>query len=92
MDKKKPANTLLRRTSSGVPVKEIIPKEIHSAARQSLANLFRDSLYLNDQLDHESEIAKNSVQDDILEDFQIVSEYLIYLELRLKQNGIDIEN
>jgi hypothetical protein len=65
-----------------------IPKELHDVARKSLIKLFRDSLHLNDQIKHTDTQQKEAIEDDIIEDFQIVSEYIQYLELWLEKSGI----
>lgn len=69
-----------------------IPRELHETARRSLIKLFRDSLHLNDQVKHDSKEARESVEEDIIEDFQIVAEYIHYLELWLEKNGMPIDD
>lgn len=79
-----------KQDDTSVPV-ALIPKVLHDGARKSLIKLFRDSLHLNDQVKHEDHQQKEVVDDDIIEDFQIVSEYIQYLEMWLEKNGIVIE-
>lgn len=69
-----------------------IPKMIHDAARKSLIKLFRDSLHLNDQISHADGRTKDAIEEDIIEDFQIVSEYIQYLEVWLEKNGVVVED
>lgn len=69
-----------------------IPRELHETARRSLIKLFKDSLHLNDQVKYETREQKDGVEEEIIEDFQIVSEYIQYLELWLEKNGMPIED
>jgi hypothetical protein len=69
-----------------------IPRELHDTARRSLIKLFRDSLHLNDQVKYETKRQGESVEEDIIDDFQIVAEYIQYLEMWLEKNGMPIED
>jgi hypothetical protein len=69
-----------------------IPRELHETARRSLIKLFRDSLHLNDQVKYDTRDQKEGVEEDIIEDFQIVAEYIHYLELWLEKNGMPIDD
>lgn len=69
-----------------------IPRILHDSARKSLIKLFRDSLHLNDQIKYEDKQQKNSIEDDIIEDFQIVSEYVQYLEMWLEKLGVALDD
>jgi hypothetical protein len=69
-----------------------IPRELHETARRSLIKLFRDSLHLNDQVKHDTKEQRESVEEDIIDDFQNVAEYIHYLELWLEKNGLPIDD
>lgn len=79
-----------KQDASAAPI-AYIPKILHDAARKSLIKLFRDSLHLNDQATHSDPRAKEAIEDDIIEDFQIVSEYIQYMEVWLEKNGVVVE-
>jgi hypothetical protein len=70
----------------------IIPKQFHDEARRSLIKLFRDSLHLNDHANHTSSEVKESLEDDIIEDFQMVSDYIQYLEMWIARSNIIIKD
>lgn len=90
--KKKDNVLLCKKNSASSRALEVIPKELHEFARRSLTKLFRDSLTLNDNLQYEYKEQKDAVEDEIVDDFQNVAEYIQYLELRLEQNGIIFED
>lgn len=83
---------LCKKNNSSSRVLEIIPKELHEFARRSLTKLFRDSLTLNDHLQYDYKEQKDAVEDEIVDDFQNVAEYIQYLEMRLEQCGIVFED
>lgn len=76
---------------SSAPV-ATIPKSFRDEARRSLIKLFRDSLHLNDHASHSSPSAKEVLEEDIIEDFQMVCDYIKYLEIWLERSDIVIED
>jgi hypothetical protein len=69
-----------------------ISKSFQDEARRSLIKLFRDSLHLNDHASHSSPSAKDILEENIIEDFQMVSDYMKYLEMWLERFDIVIED
>lgn len=66
-----------------------IPRDIHTVARKSLIKMFKDSLSFNDAKELPEE-AHASIEDDIVNDFQNIADYISYLLLRLSQKGIKL--
>lgn len=56
-------------------------KNYKSTARESLARLLRDSLELNDRQNVDLK-QKQEVEDEILDDFLAVLDYIKYIELK----------
>jgi hypothetical protein len=81
-----------RREEPQHPAFATIPRDLHETARRSLIKLFRDSLHLNDQVKYETSQQREAVEEDIIDDFQIVAEYIQYLELWLEKNGMPIDD
>ena len=53
-------------------------KDFHEVARIALARLFRDALELND-LQKTEESVRIESEEDIIEDYTAVADYIIYL-------------
>lgn len=67
---------------------ESLPKDIHEAARTSLIRLFRDSLSLNDNVKHPLLSDKEAIESEIVDDFQMVADYIQYLLLQLNRKDV----
>lgn len=67
---------------------ETLPKDIHDAARTSLIRLFRDSLNLNDKIKYELPTDRECIESEIVDDFQMVADYIQYLLLQLNRKDV----
>lgn len=69
-----------------------IPRDIHEDAGRCLVKLFKDSLYLNDKSTNVDKNTRLGIEDEIVNDFCMVREYIQYLLIRLAKFGIDLES
>lgn len=62
-----------------------IDKDFHEVARLALSRLLRDALELND-LHQNEESVKLEAEADIMEDYNAVADYLIYLSKLIEKH------